>query len=223
MPERQRSLWATLDWSYGLLSPDERDLFQRLAVFSGGFSLDAVEAIGSGEAMFLLDSLVEQSLVTMSFDGDETRYDLLEPIRQYARAHLERSGNLAAARNQHAAHFAAFARSAQTELVRSNQGRWLDRLERDHANIGIALDWLIDQGDADQVAMVGWAIWLFWARRGYASEGQAGCSGPTQAARCHLLLRAGAAGDRHARGSRAATRPGFRIDCRVHSPGSCLP
>ena len=171
LPERQRSLWATLDWSYGLLSPDERDLFQRLAVFSGGFSLDAVEAIGSGEVMFLLDSLVEQSLVTMSFDGDETRYDLLEPIRQYARAHLERSGNLAAARNQHAAHFAAFARSAQTELVRSNQGRWLDRLERDHANIGVALDWLIDQGDADQVAMVGWAIWLFWARRGYAGEG----------------------------------------------------
>jgi hypothetical protein len=55
--------------------------------------------------------------------------------------------------------------------VRSNQGRWLDQLERDHANIGLALDWLIDQGDADQVALVGWAIWLFWARRGYASEG----------------------------------------------------
>jgi predicted ATPase len=171
LPKRQRSLWATLDWSYGLLAPAERDLFQRLSVFSGGFSLDAVEAVGSGEAVFLLDSLVEQSLVTMTFDGDETRYDLLEPIRQYAMALLERSGNRTTARNQHAAHYAAFAREAQWELVGSNQGRWLDRLERDHPNIGTALDWLIEQGDVDQVAVVGWAIWLAWARRGYVGEG----------------------------------------------------
>jgi predicted ATPase/transcriptional regulator with XRE-family HTH domain len=171
LPKRQRSLWATLDWSYGLLAPAERDLFQRLSVFSGGFSLDAVEAVGSGEAVFLLDSLVEQSLVTMTFDGDETRYDLLEPIRQYAMALLERSGNRTTARNQHAAHYAAFARAAQWELVGSNQGRWLDRLERDHPNIGTALDWLIEQGDVDQVAVVGWAIWLAWARRGYVGEG----------------------------------------------------
>jgi hypothetical protein len=171
LPERQRSLWATLDWSYGLLSPAERDLFQRLAVFSAGFSLDAVEAIGSDDAMFLLDALVEQSLVTMAFDCDETRYDLLEPIRQYGFVLLERSGNLAAARSEHATHYAAFACSAQWELVRGNQGRWLDRLERDHSNIGTALDWLIEQGEVDQVAMVGWAIWLAWARRGYVSEG----------------------------------------------------
>jgi predicted ATPase/transcriptional regulator with XRE-family HTH domain len=173
LPDRQRSLWATLDWSYGLLSPAERELFQRLSVFSGGFTLDAVEAVGSGDALFLLDSLVEQSLVTMTFEESGTRYDLLEPIRQYARSLLEQSGNGAAARDRHTAHFAGLARAAQSELVRRNQGRWLDRLEREHANIDAALEWLIARGDADDVSAVGWAIWLVWARRGYASEGAA--------------------------------------------------
>jgi predicted ATPase/DNA-binding XRE family transcriptional regulator len=171
LPERQRSLWATLDWSYGLLSEAERELFQRLSVFSGGFTLDAAEAVGSGDALFLLDSLVEQSLVTMTFEESGTRYDLLEPIRQYGRSLLEQSGNTAAARERHAAHFTGLARAAQPELVRSDQSRWLDRLEREHANIDAALEWLITRGDADAVGAVGWAVWLVWARRGYASEG----------------------------------------------------
>jgi predicted ATPase/transcriptional regulator with XRE-family HTH domain len=171
LPERQRSLWATLDWSYGLLADAERELFQRLSVFSGGFTLDAAEAVGSGDALFLLDSLVEQSLVTMTFEGSGTRYDLLEPIRQYARALLEQSGNIAAVRDRHAAHFTDLARIAKPELVRGNQGRWLDRLEREHANFDAALEWLIARGDPDEVGAVGWATWLVWARRGYASEG----------------------------------------------------
>jgi predicted ATPase len=117
LPKRQRTMRATLDWSYELLSEPEQSLFQRLSVFSGGWTLEAAEAVGvrgdvsREEVLGLLGSLVEQSLVvaTSETDGDDIRYRLLEPVRQYAMERLERSGEGVDARGRHAQFFLALA------------------------------------------------------------------------------------------------------------------
>jgi predicted ATPase/DNA-binding SARP family transcriptional activator/DNA-binding CsgD family transcriptional regulator len=151
-PQRHRTLRATLDWSYALLSETERNLLGRLSVFAGGFSLEAAEALGSdegvgeGEVLDPLSRLVEKSLVTLE-EGqqDETiRYTMLEPVRQYARQKLKESGQDDAAQEHHADYFLALAEEAESELSGPNQETWLKRLEREHANLRAALAWALD-------------------------------------------------------------------------------
>ena len=124
LPARQRTMRATLDWSHDLLSEEEKALFRRLSVFAGGFSLEAVEAVGAGEdagaadAISLLGTLVEQSLVVAEAGADrETRYGMLEPVREYALGRLEESGAEEQARARHAAHFGALAARARLQLT----------------------------------------------------------------------------------------------------------
>lgn len=178
---RQRTLRDTLDWSYNLLDEPERELFNRLSVFVGGWTLEAAEAVGADEAvgaadvLELLSRLVDKSLLVADPEG-ATRYRMLEPVRQYARDRLEESGEAETMRRHHAAWCLALGEQAEPGLRGPEQVAWLERLEVEHDNLRAALSWSLDGGSAGpERAGLGLrlaaAVWWFWMVRGYLSEG----------------------------------------------------
>jgi predicted ATPase/DNA-binding XRE family transcriptional regulator len=178
LPERQRTMSAALDWSHELLSEPERVIFRRLAVFAGGFTLEAAEEVCAfgeiwpEEALELLARLTEQSLVTVNSDADGTRYGMLEPVRQYALERLEDSGEGAAARERHAEHFVALVESARPVFLGAEHPLWLGRLEREHDNLREVLRRARECGDVRSgLRLVGALSW-FWWMRGYLEEGR---------------------------------------------------
>ena len=178
LSSRQRTLRSSLDWSYTLLDDQEKRLFGRLAVFSGGWSLEAAEAVCSGEGiehgdvLDLLDGLVDKSLVMVGATArGMTRYRMLEPIRQYARLKLEESGEADETRIRHAAFFLALAEEAEPELVGPGQDLWVARLKAEHDNLRAALSWTLQREEGEVGLRFGGALWRFWHDRGYVSEG----------------------------------------------------
>jgi len=180
LPERQRTMSATLDWSYGLLSEPEGKLFGRLSAFAGGFTLEAAEAVGTvegaeepGEMLGPLGALVEQSLVAVQppEEGGEARYGMLEPVRQYALEKLEVTGEAERVRGRHAGYYLALAERARPRLHGPRQPIWLDDLAREHGNVRSAMAWLLERGRPGEAARIGWGIHEFWFRRGYTGEG----------------------------------------------------
>jgi predicted ATPase len=180
LPERQRTLRSTLDWSYGLLSASEQVMFARLGVFAGPFSLPAAEAVGAGSpdpapamgpglVLETLGSLVDSSLVQADTRGGEPRFALLETIRAYA---LERlgDGDWVQAHDRHAAYFLALAEPAAAEFAGRGQLAWLDRLEAEHDDLLAAMSWLVDQGPPEQALHLFSATWRFWWLRGHTAE-----------------------------------------------------
>ena len=178
-PPRQRTLRGTLDWSYELLSEDEKKLFWRLSVFAGGWTLEAAEAVGArggieeGEVLDLLSGLVEKSLVVArGSDQRGVRYRMLEPVRQYAQEKLKESGEAEAARRAHAQCFLALAEEAEPELSGPREAQWSERLEVEHDNIRASLSWSLEQGETEIALRLAGVLWLFWFAEGYNSEGQ---------------------------------------------------
>jgi non-specific serine/threonine protein kinase len=148
---RHQTLRALIDWSYDLLDPWERRLLRQLAVFQGGWTLEAAEevwaATGAGaatEALDLLAQLVDKSLVTTDQHGGVVRYDQLETIRQYGRDRLADTGEVATAREQHCRWYAAFAEQANREIQGGDQRAWLGRCDREHDNLRAALAWSLE-------------------------------------------------------------------------------
>jgi len=182
VPERQRTMSATLDWSYDLLTEPEKALFGQLSVFVGGFSLEAAEAVGAAEAdddssvLHLLGELVGQSLVAVEAlpdaNANEPRYGMLEPVRQYASEKLEESGESATASRRHATFFLELAERAYPELRGEHQGEWLAKLEHENGNLRAAIGWAISEGEAETASRLGWALWLFWWLLGHQREGR---------------------------------------------------
>ena len=168
LPERQRTLRNTLDWSFDLLSAREQALFARLGVFAGTFDLPAAEAVGAaaaapadpgraGHVMDTLGSLVDSSLVQPQARDGEPRFGLLETIREYALERLRDGADWREAHDRHAAYFRALAEPAPAELQGPGQLAWLDRLEAEHGNLGAAMSWLVaqDQVRAGDTAVLG--------------------------------------------------------------------
>jgi non-specific serine/threonine protein kinase len=151
---RHQTLQALVDWSYGLLTAAEQRVFDRLAVFTGGFTLEAAEAVCAGGAIAVEDvldallRLVEKSLVIAEAGrGEVERYRLLETLREYAWERLAASGEDAAAHDRHAQYFLNLAENAEPELHGPQQIAWLDRLELEHDNLRAALGWCLrDEG-----------------------------------------------------------------------------
>jgi non-specific serine/threonine protein kinase len=180
-PSRQQTMRATLDWSYGLLAPSEQIVFQRLAVFVGGWSLEAAEVVCSGggvapqEVLGLLTRLVDASLVQVDEQDGRARFRLLEPVRQYAQARLEASGEMDAVRLLHATCFERFAErwepAANVGGPRREAAHAALELEQD--NLRAALRWCLDQGDAAMGFRLGRAHWNLWVVQGAFSEGRA--------------------------------------------------
>jgi predicted ATPase/DNA-binding SARP family transcriptional activator/DNA-binding CsgD family transcriptional regulator len=175
---RQQTLRATLDWSHDLLSKDERVFFRRLSAFAGGWTLEAAEAVCSGDGieredvLDLLGGLVDKSLVVAEANwGGAVRYRMLEPIRQYALEKLEQGRETEEVQNRHAAFFLAVAEEAEPKLVGSQQSAWVERLEAEHDNMREALSWILERGEDELGLRFGGALWRFWHMRGFLMEG----------------------------------------------------
>jgi predicted ATPase len=162
---RQQTLRATIEWSHELLNADEQRLFARLAVFRGGCTLEAAEAVCDAD-LDTLESLVDKSLVRVR-DGD--RFWMLETIREYALERLEGSGETEELGARHVAHFLALAEEADPAIAGQESGDWIDRLERDYDNLRAALDFLEARGDGLRLAA---ALRNFWYLRGHVLEGR---------------------------------------------------
>jgi predicted ATPase/DNA-binding CsgD family transcriptional regulator len=175
VPARQRSLRATLAWSYDLLDADQQALWRRLAVFAGGCTLEAASEVGATPRAGLdaLAALADKSLlqVTQQPDG-EPRFGQLETLRAYALEQLQASGELEDVRAQHARWVLSLAEAAYPELSGPRQEDWFARREREHDNIRAALQWCRATGQAETGARIAAALWWFWDVRGHLTEGQ---------------------------------------------------
>jgi predicted ATPase len=180
LPERQRTLRSTLDWSFDLLTADEQAVFAWLGVFTGTFGLPAAEAVCGPAAASTADagppvldtlgSLVDSSLVRPEIDRGEPRFGLLETIRDYARERLRDRGDWQEAHDGHASYFLAFAEPAAAELDGPGQLAWLARLETEHGNLGAAMSWLVEHGKLEAAIHLSWATWRFWWLHGHSAE-----------------------------------------------------
>jgi predicted ATPase len=153
--ERHQTLRAAIDWSYELLSEAERLLLARLSVFVGGFSLEAAESVTAGgvvetdQVFELLSALVARSLVVADSEGIDTRFRLLETIRQYAQEHLDQSGDADRLHTRHAVYYAGFGEVAIPNTAGPEGIDWERRLKRELDNIGAALRWAVATQDTD--------------------------------------------------------------------------
>jgi predicted ATPase/class 3 adenylate cyclase len=165
---RQRTLRATIEWSYYLLGPEEQRLYRNLAVFAGGCDYAAAEAVCGAEPD-TLQSLLDKSLLRRSDTGHGSRYWMLETIREFAEERLEDAEPL---RKLHAEHYLALAGEAEPELQSGDQGRWLSRLDAEHENLRAALTFLHDTGSAEEMLRLAVGVYRFWFYRGYLNEGR---------------------------------------------------
>jgi predicted ATPase/DNA-binding SARP family transcriptional activator len=173
---RHQTMRATIDWSYALLRSAEQTLLNTLAVFAGGWTLEAAESVAAGdvevtEVFLCLARLVDKSLVVVGGDREQ-RYRLPETIRAYAQAMLAASGRRWQAQQRHAMYYLALTEAAEPELAGPDQVVWLARLERETDNIRAALDWTVRQRQFDLTARIATALRSFWQIRGSWSEGR---------------------------------------------------
>jgi predicted ATPase len=164
---RQQTLRATIEWSYDLLSKEDRTVLARLAVFVGGCTVEAVEQIAEAD-LDTLQSLVDKSLV--GHTGE--RFWMLETIREYAAERLEESGEAGELRGRHAQYFLALAEGAEPSLIGPSPEGWLDRLEPELANFRAALDRLETSGETQSTLRLAGALWGLWNLRGHIVEGR---------------------------------------------------
>jgi predicted ATPase/DNA-binding CsgD family transcriptional regulator len=176
---RHHTLAALIDWSYDLLTPAEQRLLRWLAVFAGGFTLDAVEAMCAGEddgdGLELLAQLVNKSLVAIIRKPEqEARYHLLETIRQYGWARLDEAGETVPAQARHLDYFRQLAETAEPRLYTAEQIVWLDRLESEHDNMRAALAWsLANEGvHLESGLRLATALAAVWTVRSHFREGR---------------------------------------------------
>jgi predicted ATPase/DNA-binding CsgD family transcriptional regulator len=169
---RQRTMEATLDWSYQLLKTDEQVLFERLSVFAGGFDLEAAQALVPGEDVLDgLASLIDSSLVVAQPAAEKMRYRLLEPVRQCAEARLLARGEGDATRRHHAEHYLRVALRSEAKLRSGDAGAVLRALEEEEGNFRVALAWARDQPD-DLGLRLCTVLAPSWAIRGRVNEGR---------------------------------------------------
>ena len=198
-PARLRTMRDAIAWSYDLLSPDEQAFFRRLAVFTGGFTLDAAEAASRGVAavgsqasasspithhpspithhpspltLDLIAALVEKSLLHAEMvPGGGMRYVMLETIREFGLEELAASGEADAVRQWHAGWFLAFAANAGPRAKQPGAAPWVEALGREHPNLRAALRWFLDRGNGLALLQMAGALWPFWHEQTYFNEG----------------------------------------------------
>jgi predicted ATPase/DNA-binding CsgD family transcriptional regulator len=206
LPARQRTLRDAIAWSFDLLPAADRALLARLAVFAGGFSLEAAESVGGAPPILDgLASLVDRSLLRRDdeFVADDSagpRFAMLETVREFALEHLDSSDDSAEAHERHAEWFSRLAANAAPHLTGPTQDTWFDRLGADYENLRAALLWYVAGNRIEQALALGGDLWRFWLLRGHLAEGHAlldqlltlSTPGPATAARIQALTGLGA-------------------------------
>jgi predicted ATPase/transcriptional regulator with XRE-family HTH domain len=177
-PVRHQGLAAAIAWSHDLLTADERRIFRRLAVFAGGWSLEAAESVcgeaetTSGTILTALESLVMKNLVQLAPRSETPRFTMLETIREYAQERLAASGEAEGVGRAHAAHFRALVDGANQALIGPEQMAVRDRIDRDYDNLRGALRWSIEHGAVEWAGWLGWELWRYWSDRVMYTEGR---------------------------------------------------
>jgi predicted ATPase/DNA-binding CsgD family transcriptional regulator len=178
--DRQQTVRGTLDWSYRLLNAPERRLLDRLAVFAGGWTLDAAEAVARDDApdgvavLHALGYLADKSLVVVHCEaGRQMRYRLLETVGQYALERLTARGEKWSRQKIHANYFLALVERSQGELKGHLHMAAHERLQREHDNCRVALRWFIEAAETDAAQRLPGGLGRFWFFRGYLEEGEA--------------------------------------------------
>ncbi len=179
LPKRQRTMRDTVAWSYDLLTESQMRLFRRLAVFSGGFDLDAVAAMcgpqsGRSEALGGISDLLDQSLILLSEadPASSPRYRMLDVIRDYASERLAAAGEGEMLSRRHADHFLALAEEAERNLTGPEQQTWFARLDRERGNLRRALAWVLGRHETELALRYTCALWRFWRHAGEFAEGR---------------------------------------------------
>jgi predicted ATPase/class 3 adenylate cyclase len=185
-PERHRALRMTISWSYDLLQPDEQNFFRSLSVFKGGFNLESAISVCArsreestapleshdAEYIDLIGSLMDKSLIrSVESNLDESRFEMLETIREYAWETLSGRGDSDEVRSQHAQHFYALVKDASVYFETAEEAEWFNRLETDYPNVRAALQWYYETGNWTQGLELGNKLRLLWLFRGYLTEG----------------------------------------------------
>jgi predicted ATPase/class 3 adenylate cyclase len=182
VPARQRTLRGTIAWSYDLLTPEEQTLFRHLAVFAGGWTVEAAVAVLDHpasadldrDALDVIERLVDHHLIRpVAGSDDEPRFGMLETIREYGLEQLQARGEADDVRRQHALFFLALAEEAAPQLDGPQRRAWRARLDREHDNVRAALGWLLESGDGETALRLAGAMARFWMRRSHLSEGRA--------------------------------------------------
>jgi predicted ATPase/DNA-binding SARP family transcriptional activator len=174
---RQQTLRATMDWSYDLLTGDERILFRRLAVFAGSWTFEATEVVVGQDCLApnkVLDGLthlIDKSLVVVTPQANEVRYRMLETIHEFACEKLSEADEIEAVRAHHLEFYVQFAEQVEPFLRDANQNQWLDRIEAEHDNLRAAFAWSLESGKATIGLHLAIALGDFWQRRSHVSEG----------------------------------------------------
>jgi predicted ATPase len=175
LPARQRTMRETIAWSYDLLTPAEQILFRRLAVFAGGCSLSAIEAVCNArgdlpeDVLDTVEALHRSSLLQLQETAhEEPRFMMLETVREYALEQLAESREEDELRKQHAIYVLALVEAGAHQFFSPAQGPWLDQLEQEHDNLRAALRWCIGQRNAEMGLRMTAALWTLWYVRGYA-------------------------------------------------------
>jgi predicted ATPase len=174
LPERQRTIRSTIEWSTQLLGPSEQQLLARLGLFAGGFTLDAAEWIGKGildaDTLDSLGELVDGSLVRQQERGDRAVFSMLATVRQYALDELERQPDAAALRDRHAQYFVRLGEQAEFELEGATQLEWIGRLAEEGDNLRAAVRHLLDTGQWATAAHFAWTLYVYWWVDGHLGE-----------------------------------------------------
>jgi predicted ATPase/serine/threonine protein kinase len=179
LPDRQQTMRGAIAWGYDLLGEKQRVFFSRLAVFAGGFTLEAAEALLRNndeqyvDVLDKVEALVDNSLLQQRDHADgEPRFNMLETIREYGLEQLDVSGEASLIRRQHAYYFLTLAERAELELSGTNQETWLAQLETEHDNLRAAMHWSKASKESEIGLRLAGALWRFWLVRGHLSEGR---------------------------------------------------
>jgi tetratricopeptide (TPR) repeat protein len=175
LPERQKTMRGAIEWSYQLLNADEQKLFARLSVFAGGCTLDSAQQVIPGEDLQIdifdsLASLADKSLLRTVEAGAETRFAMLETIREYATELLNAAPDCDDIRRAHARNYFKLAIDSESHLTAQDQGEWLDHLEHEKDNLRAAFQRAPELGMLDDALQAAGAIWRFWQQRNHFGE-----------------------------------------------------
>jgi diguanylate cyclase (GGDEF)-like protein len=181
MPDRHRTMRSAIGWSYDLLADEEQEVFTRLGVFAGGFTLDAAEAVVGGDGsthdnvLEIVSSLLDKSLLKrVSGEGaGEARFAMLETLREYALEKLVEKGEASAVGRRHAEYYLALAERAEPRLVGPEQKEWLGALSNEYDNMRGALAWAQAAGEWEMLAHLASLLWRLWYLQGPVGEGRA--------------------------------------------------
>lgn len=180
LPARQQTMRDTLAWSYDLLDPGEQAVFRRLSVFSRGCTMEAAEVLcdfeGAPDVLDAISSLVNKSLMrqmpNVGHENSDTRFSMLEIIREFGLEQLEQSGERDMVREEHARFFVALAEKAEPELAGPREAEWLERLDAEQDNMRAVLEWANERGEAELALRLASSLWRFWYMRSNLSEGR---------------------------------------------------